>query len=87
MSALTLIVTLLVGAAGDCYLVTNKHIKTIPCDFDASTTDALRYAAENDERTRGESLDPRGRVVVPWSSYPPRYQAFGHGPAPGFVGR
>ena len=34
MSALTLIVTLLVEAAGDCYLVTNKHIKAIPCDFE-----------------------------------------------------
>ena len=51
MSALTLVVPLLVAAANDCYLVTNKRIQVIPCNFDPVVIAKLLAEAEESKPT------------------------------------
>jgi hypothetical protein len=65
-----LLVALALAAADDCYLVTSVGIDEIACDFSASTTDALRYGAEDSpearkKRAEQQQRDARVRPVRP----------------------
>jgi hypothetical protein len=65
-----LLLALSLAAADGCYLVTSVGIDEVPCDFSASATDALRYAAEDSpeaQRKRAEQQlrDARAPRVRP----------------------
>ena len=74
---LTLVLTLLVASPGGCYLVTNARIHEIPCDFKASATDALRYAAEDAGEARSKRPEPQQRADAgPQLKPPPASQGY-----------
>jgi hypothetical protein len=86
MFALALISALLVASPGECYLVTSEGIDSIPCDFSAAATDALRYAAEDAEAARAERDGQRRRAEAA-RPRGPRATAFGRGSTRGGPGR
>lgn len=77
MHAITIgafVAAMLFGTADDCYLVTNERIERIQCDFRASVTDALRYAAADTPEARARRAQARQRTsaavqpMVPYRS-------------------
>jgi hypothetical protein len=56
----------ILASPGECYLVTSARIEPIPCKFDAASTDALRYAAREEDRKR-EASRQGSNAPSPWS--------------------
>jgi hypothetical protein len=66
-----LVAGMLFAASDDCYLVTNDRIDHIACDFRASVTDALRYAAADTPEARARRARERQLAVARTQRAPP----------------